>query len=48
MRLSRQQYLVQNKPENVENCNYLGIMIRNDARYIREITTRIAMKEKQH
>jgi hypothetical protein len=48
MRISRQpspiQIMIEQKqPENVECLNYLGSMITNDARCIREIKSRIAM-----
>jgi hypothetical protein len=48
MRISRQptplQIKINKKPvENVEEFNYLGSMITNDARCTREIKVRIAM-----
>jgi hypothetical protein len=48
MRISRQVTPLQikiykNPSENVEEFNYLGSMIRNDARCTREVKARIAM-----
>jgi hypothetical protein len=35
----------QKQQENVENLRYLGSMMTNDARYTREIKSRIAMEK---
>jgi hypothetical protein len=53
MRMSRKasplQIVVHQKQlENVEYFKYLGSMITNDARYAREIKSKIAMEKKQH